>query len=461
MICRYNFGVMKKTTRHYLLPALFILALCCQSLFLPDYVAAQDTTCPGVHQDVSLPLTDMGAAEYGRMDGQTTDFAGGLYPDGRNERPPEHEAAGQAIAANIAPLNETGAPDPQNGKIGMISVGMSNTSSEFNTFMSSIHLDPQVNPQLVAVNGAQGGRVADNWSAEETDVWDNLAAQLHHRKVTPEQVQVAWIKLTLTRGGEFPEKAEELQGHLEIIVQKLKERFPNMQLIYLSSRTRSYTYERGLSPEPVAFETGFAVKWLIEKQINGDPALNFDPEKGEVLAPYLSWGPYLWIDGENERSDGRVWLAEDMAEDCTHPSASGNQKVAEMLYEFFLTDSTTGWFRSDYVPVLAATSAPTAAAVAEAAATATTTASATAVATNTPMPTETATEAATEIVATTVAVVTTKEATAVAQATPSLPPSTPETSNTSSNLLWPMVALLLLVILLGLGWVIWRRNRNG
>ena len=59
--------------------------------------------CPGRHRDVSLPLTDLGSANYRRMDGQTTEFTGGLYPDGSNVRPPVHEAAGQALAAHIVP----------------------------------------------------------------------------------------------------------------------------------------------------------------------------------------------------------------------------------------------------------------------------------------------------------------------------------------------------------------------
>ncbi len=74
---------------------------------------------------------------------------------------------------------------------------------------------------------------------------------------------------------------------------------------------------------------------MIEKQINGAPELNFAPEQGEVVAPYLSWGPYLWADGINPREDGLTWLAEDMRDDCTHPSQSGNLKVANMLLEFF------------------------------------------------------------------------------------------------------------------------------
>nr|NIW44804.1 hypothetical protein [Gammaproteobacteria bacterium] len=98
----------------------------------------------------------------------------------------------------------------------------------------------------------------------------------------------------------------------------------------------------------MAFETGFAVKWLIEQQINGDPELNFNPDNGDVLAPYLTWGPYLWIDGQNPREDGRVWLQEDLRGDCTHPSESGANKVADMMLEFFLTDPTThSWFPSN------------------------------------------------------------------------------------------------------------------
>jgi hypothetical protein len=148
---------------------------------------------------------------------------------------------------------------------------------------------------------------------------------------------------------------------LKAIAQNLKTHYPNIKIAYYSSRTRSYLMERGLSPEPLAYETGFSVKWLIEKQINGDPELNFDPERGEVKAPYLSWGPYLWIDGENPRSDGQVWTSSDLAQDCTHPTQAGADKVAKMLFDFFTNDSVAAsWFRADAVPaaVPTATQAP-------------------------------------------------------------------------------------------------------
>ena len=175
--------------------------------------------------------------------------------------------------------------------------------------------------------------------------WQELSKTLARYQISPKQVQVVWIKETLVRGGNFPEKTLQLEADLEAIVHNVATYFPNIKIAYLSSRIYSYTYVRGLSPEPNAYETGFAVKWLIEKQINGDTALNYDPDLGPVQAPYLSWGPYLWADGQNPRADDLVWLQEDLTSDCTHPSESGKQKVAGMLMDFFKNDNTSKtWF---------------------------------------------------------------------------------------------------------------------
>jgi hypothetical protein len=134
------------------------------------------------------------------------------------------------------------------------------------------------------------------------------------------------------------------------VVHNLLQRYPNIKLVYLSSRTRSYVYWNGLNPEPGAFETGFAVKWLVEAQLNGDPDLNYDPADGQVTSPYLSWGPYLWADGANPRSDGLTWTQADLADDCTHPSASGITKVAAQMLAFFKTDATAQpWFLKPHV----------------------------------------------------------------------------------------------------------------
>jgi hypothetical protein len=89
------------------------------------------------------------------------------------------------------------------------------------------------------------------------------------------------------------------------------------------------------------------VKWLIEQQLQGDAALNYDAQKGKIRTPWLCWGPYLWADGKNKNSDGLFYEASDFGDDGTHPSDSGRRKVAEQLLRFFKTDSTTKeWFLS-------------------------------------------------------------------------------------------------------------------
>jgi hypothetical protein len=278
------------------------------------------------------------------MDGEETSFSGGLYPNGSNQRPITHNSFGISIGNEIVPLGTDGQPDPE-GHIVMISVGMSNAAQEFRDFVNLTKDDSEINPSLAVVNGAQPGMVSGYWVDPNAETWDEIERRLNSGGLTPEQVQIAWVKNTQTGSGDFPEKIQSIQADLEQISRNLKVRYPNIKLAYFSSRTRSYTYWDGLSPEPTAFETGFAVKWMIEKQIMGDTELNYNPSNGDVMAPYLSWGPYLWADGINTRSDGLVWTQQDMAPDCTHPSDQGSAKIANMLMEFFKTDDTSkSWF---------------------------------------------------------------------------------------------------------------------
>ena len=64
-------------------------------------VYAQTVTCAGNFQSVAIPLTELGNSEYIRMDGNNTGFSGGLYPNGENRRPVNHEQAGLALAESI------------------------------------------------------------------------------------------------------------------------------------------------------------------------------------------------------------------------------------------------------------------------------------------------------------------------------------------------------------------------
>src|SRR5207244_5403520 len=137
--------------------------------------------------------------------------------------------------------------------------------------------------------------------------------------VSPQQVQVVWIKQALIQQGqhgEFPKHSDRLAQELAKILQMAKERYPNLRVAYLSSRIYAGYAKSQLNPEPYAYEGAFSTRWLIQDQIKGDKDLNFDAAKGEVKCPLLLWGPYLWGDGVTARkSDGLVWNESDFGKD--------------------------------------------------------------------------------------------------------------------------------------------------
>ncbi len=304
---------------------------------------------PKVDTSALKPLPELGEEKY-------QGFEGGLYPGGKNERPAYHEAAGVALARKVQPLNAEGRPDTH-GKIVLLSVGMSNTTQEFFIFKQMADPHREKNPHLVIVDGAQGGmsagRIVDpDDNASGTHYWTTVDERLKEAKVTRAQVQVAWIKQAdpgPTQG--FPRYAQKLQSELATIVRLMHSRFPNLKIVYLSSRTYGGYAKSRLNPEPYAYESGFSVKWLIEQQIKGEGNLNFNPQKGKVVAPWLSWGPYLWANGKKKNADGLSYEESDFGPDGTHPSASGRRKVAEQLLNVLRTDTTAQpWFLKEMPP---------------------------------------------------------------------------------------------------------------
>jgi hypothetical protein len=309
-------------------------------------LAAQAISSDCTRTSVGLiPLTELGTRLYlGKQ--------GGLYPGGSNIRPSAHEAAGLAAARALRPLDARGAPDDSHGKIVFISVGMSNTTQEFSTFKPLGDADPAKNPKLVIVDGAQGGATAslisNLTSPQGQQYWNTTDSRLAAAGVTPAQVQAAWIKeadAQPTAG--FPNYALQLKNELAVIARILKTRYPNIRIAYLSSRIYAGYASTALNPEPYAYESGFSVKWLIEDQINGAADLNFNPDTGPVMAPWLAWGPYLWADGLTPRSDGLTYKCSDFnASDGTHPATPGaREKVARLLLDFLKSDSAAKpWF---------------------------------------------------------------------------------------------------------------------
>jgi hypothetical protein len=295
-----------------------------------------------------VPLTQMKAGD------KYKEFEGGLYGSGSNEPPAAHRRLANAAAEKIVLLDGEGKPSAK-GRIVLMSIGMSNTTQEFSRFVQSATADREKSGTVQIVDAAQGGKDAAAWTKDAgpagqgNPVWVEADRRLNAAGVTPQQVQVVWIKQALAgagRFGEFPAHARALQDHLKEILVLAKARYPNLRIAYLSSRIYGGYAHTQLNPEPYAYEGAFAVQWTIRDQISGDPKLNADPAKGDVLAPVALWGPYLWADGVHGRkSDALEWKPEDLAGDGTHPSNSGREKVAQQLLQFFKTDPwSRPWF---------------------------------------------------------------------------------------------------------------------
>jgi hypothetical protein len=284
------------------------------------------------------PLTEMSADD--RYKGED----GGLYGGGKNEPPKIQQEAAQEALKKITPLDAKGKPSAR-GKIVFVSLGMSNTAGEFNLFKEVAERDSKKSPDVQIVNCAVGGAGVSSWAIARSGTWQKVADRLKDAGVTPEQVQVAWIKHA--DPGPEPdtvqlEYAKHVKAKTSASLEAMRSTFPNLRVAYLSSRIYggyNVTGKRRVNPEPFAYETAFAVRWVIQDQIAAR-------KKGKVDGPVLLWGPYLWADGVTPRKgDKLTWQRKDLSADGVHPSKIGGEKVAELLLTFFKTDANAkAWF---------------------------------------------------------------------------------------------------------------------
>jgi hypothetical protein len=284
------------------------------------------------------PITELGTGAY-------LGAEGGLYPGGADSPPAAHTQAGVAIADSIRPLSQNGKPAARGGHDVLLAVGMSIARREFASFQ--LAAVGHKNPRLALVNGAINGVTASRWANPEDSAWNVLSERIAHAGYTPAQVVATWLEMVNAppQGG-WPGYAQLLQADTETVLALLHARFPNLRLAYISSRSYAgYATVPDLNPEPYAYQSGFAVKWLVADQLAGESQINWDPGAGPVEAPWLEWGPYLWADGEIPRADGLTWQCADFNPDGTHPTRAGSNKAGDLLLRFFENDPTTmPWF---------------------------------------------------------------------------------------------------------------------
>ncbi len=319
---------------------------------LPMYTYSQLTlNCENDNSGL-IPLTDLGTGFY-------EGIQGGLYPGGSNERPAIHQQKGIDISHTIEPLNDSGVVNYDNGQVLFIGMGGSNASNAYNMFIDTMkHYDWKGTNPCMNVKGLfYGGKdLHDMIDSTSTFYWDELQGRLFNRDDTWEQVQVVWIlEQSELESSDLPYYVDYVADQYTRLMQIMLDSMPNLKMVFLSGfHYTGYTHPDhelfDFLVEPKGYWGNLAIKELIERQINGDPALDFEGE-GKV-APYVNWGPYFWADGVNPRGgDFLIWPCDDYRDDDTgggfHLEEIGKYKEAKMLINFYETDTVSSWWYKD------------------------------------------------------------------------------------------------------------------
>jgi hypothetical protein len=250
----------------------------------------------------------------------------GLYETG-NDVPAAHADN----APEIAPIG---------GVVGLVSLGMSNASQEWDAFTGLIEVSSGVAGDVRVANGSVGGQTMAEWSVPGAPVWADSIDRIRESGLSTDQVQVVWMKM----GSQLHELAPTEEGRteqerawLQAVITNAANTFPNLKRIYISSRIYAgYTSNNDHSEPETGWGNGLSVRTLVSDSVAG------------ATAVWTAWGPYLWADGLTGRSDGLTWECDDFETDGVHPSMLGEQKVAELLFDFFAGEpGACEWFLAD------------------------------------------------------------------------------------------------------------------
>lgn len=299
-----------------------------------------------------IPLNDLGPRPY------RLGYIGGLYENGSNVIPADHLRAGIELANEVQPLDANGQPSPS-GKIVMLAFGTGDTDRvicafpnndcEAGSFMSMVRDSPRVNPALVVVNAATHD-VNDPTTYFES-VEDRV---LLPAGVTAQQVQVGWMQMSFMH----PKiditcacsDTYTIKALISDSLHAMAAHFPNMRILYLSSRPFGGYSADAWNAEPFAYDSALVTRTAITEQIaqartgaNGGDGRIGNINYVKHQSPWIAWGPYLWANGMTPRSDGLTWQPEDY--DGEFLSEKGAHKTATLLFDFLSSDPAARlWF---------------------------------------------------------------------------------------------------------------------
>lgn len=273
-------------------------------------------------------------------------YQGGLYPGGSNNIPAFHYNEGIKMAKKVVPLDSLGNVDWMNGKVIWISLGASVAGGPFNNFKQLTKEYYDINPCLQIINATVGSAGLDDMvdPIENPLYWENdVFPQIEGKGATREMVQIIWMKHGYRYNEEvfFPEFPETIVDYYKQLMPILMDTFPNLKLLFLTGfayggYADSTTNLYPIIMEPSSYWSNFAVKWLVEEQINLNPALKYTGAGRK--APWMCWGPHVWADGlRPNQYDSLFWDCEaDFRVDGGgyHLTNEGKQKEGNVMIEW-------------------------------------------------------------------------------------------------------------------------------
>ena len=164
------------------------------------------------------------------------------------------------------------------------------------------------------------------WVNPKARPWLEADRRLVAAKVSPQQVQVAWIKLAnIAPTGELAEHGRKLQKDAAAVIRNAKARFPNLRVVYLGSRIYAGYSTGAAQPGTVCVRVG------VRRPL-ADPG----PDEGRRTFAHTVVGAVSLgrrHDAAQEPMD-LVWKREDLATDGVHPTMVGPREGCEAAVGF-------------------------------------------------------------------------------------------------------------------------------
>lgn len=329
-----------------LLTVIFLYTYFSQNIF------AQAPNCGALTPGL-IPLTDLGP---GFFEG----YQGGLFPGGANAENPasSHFKKGRSFAKNLQPLDSLGNINYDRGVILMGGFGPSIPGHLMDELVPIVRDTTddiyKTNICFDAINMSAGGKGLDYAiGSDSTKYWNNMKNKITGKGYNILQMQVGWIyfndKWDTAAEITFPDEPMQVADDLTTYLQLLKIYFPNIKIVFVSGRhyggfCDTLMEQYAAISEPSSYYNNFAVKWLIERQITGDPDLRYFGINTKV--PFITWGNYFWTNGASPRiTDGRNYPCEKFSvTDGYHLTDSTNVEDANYMMNYFYTSEFSKYY---------------------------------------------------------------------------------------------------------------------